>query len=238
MRERNEAAAMSDERDARAPVDVREELATSGCRPVGDDPDTRAATLILSGDLHGGVAACARWLGPPIGRFCYLLLGNQAEAEEAAQETFMTALGAAAGYRAEGSLRGWLFTIARRVCAHRLESRTRRARRAVLLTNEHDAQAEDAGQQVEVLERDGRIRSAVASLSQADREVIALRFDAELPFREIAFALGIDEPTARKRLERALGRLRGCFGRTISEPPAETAQARRTAAAIPRARRA
>jgi RNA polymerase sigma-70 factor (ECF subfamily) len=220
MRERNEAAIASEIDESEA-TDARGDLASSGCRAIADDVDVRAATLILAGDLHGGVAACARWLGPAIGRFCYLLLGNQAEAEEAAQETFLTALGAAGGFRAEGSLRGWLFTIARRVCAHRLESRTRRARRAVLLTNEHDAHADDASHQVDLLERDGRIRTAVASLSHADREVIALRFDAELPFREIACALSIDEATARKRLERALARHRSCFGRSISEPPTD-----------------
>jgi DNA-directed RNA polymerase specialized sigma24 family protein len=50
--------------------------------------------------------------------------------------------------------------------------------------------------------------SAVGRLSLADREVLALRFGADLEVPDMAAALGIPLGTAKARLHRALGRLR------------------------------
>jgi len=41
-----------------------------------------------------------------------------------------------------------------------------------------------------------------------EREALLLRYGAELSFREVGEAVGVDEATARKRVSRALARLR------------------------------
>ena len=48
----------------------------------------------------------------------------------------------------------------------------------------------------------------MAKLSDADREVLALRYDGDASLRDVADTLGIDEAATRKRVSRALLRLR------------------------------
>jgi RNA polymerase sigma-70 factor (ECF subfamily) len=74
----------------------------------------------------------------------------------------------------------------------------------------HDASAE-AGMPDDVVERRRRarsIRTALDELKPSERDVVVLRYEAGLSYREIADACGIDEATARKRTSRALVRLR------------------------------
>jgi RNA polymerase sigma-70 factor (ECF subfamily) len=52
------------------------------------------------------------------------------------------------------------------------------------------------------------VRDALAKLKPSEREALVLRYVADLSHREIAAACNLDEPTARKRISRALARLR------------------------------
>jgi RNA polymerase sigma factor (sigma-70 family) len=54
----------------------------------------------------------------------------------------------------------------------------------------------------------GRLLDAVATLGDADRELIGLRYGSELETTELAQILGISEGNVRTRLWRVLGRLR------------------------------
>src|SRR5262245_46828804 len=94
--------------------------------PVVDElrPDPIVA-LVQEGRHRDAIAACAREHGAVLGRLCMALLGSQADADEATQETLLRAHRALATYRGDGSLKAWLCGIARHVCAHVLESRRR-----------------------------------------------------------------------------------------------------------------
>ncbi|MBI2388785.1 MAG: sigma-70 family RNA polymerase sigma factor [Deltaproteobacteria bacterium] len=184
----------------------RSSLAISGERVTLRAEDTAIGVPLMQGDAHQAVAVAARLLGPSVGRLCFLLLGSQCEADEAAQETFLAVYHGASSYRAEGSPRSWIFGIARRICAQRLSARMRQSRRMFLLDREsHGLDASDLHDRAE---REARIRAALDELPENDRELLALRYDAEQSFRDIALALGIDEAAARKRVGRALIRLR------------------------------
>jgi RNA polymerase sigma-70 factor (ECF subfamily) len=74
---------------------------------------------------------------------------------------------------------------------------------------DRDQHGVDASALHDRAERDAFLREALDQLSADDRELLALRYDAEQSFRDIALALGIDEAAARKRVGRALVRLRG-----------------------------
>jgi RNA polymerase sigma-70 factor (ECF subfamily) len=54
----------------------------------------------------------------------------------------------------------------------------------------------------------GRVREALAGLSETDREVLLMRHVDELPYLEVGYILGVDPAAARKRYGRALLRLR------------------------------
>ncbi len=169
-------------------------------RPEDHDP---IGQLVHDGRHREALAACAETHGKVLGRLCMALLGSQADADEATQETLLRAHRAMATYRAEGSVKAWLCGIARHVCAHMLE--TRRKQRELLEIVPHETEARDV---FESRRRARVLRDALDKLKPSEREALVLRFIADLSHREIALACHLDEPTARKRISRALVRLR------------------------------
>lgn len=165
------------------------------------------AELIGEGRHRDAVSACAREHGAAIGRLCMALLGSQAEAEETAQETLIAAHKAMPGYRGDGSVRAWLYGIARRKCARKLETRVRRERRLRLVRGA-DGQPELPDEVLETRERAEKVRAALERLKPSERDAVVLRYQGGLPYREIGNACGIDEAAARKRVSRALSRMR------------------------------
>jgi RNA polymerase sigma-70 factor, ECF subfamily len=174
---------------------------------VAHDP---IVELIHDGRHRDALAACARTHHVVLGRLAMALLGSQADADEAVQETLLRAHRAMASYRAEGSVKAWLCGIARHVCAHMLETR-RRGRELLELVppTGDDGCAKREARDVFAMRRRARaLRVALDKLKPSEREALALRYVADLSHREIAEACGLDEAAARKRISRALDRLR------------------------------
>ena len=65
---------------------------------------------------------------------------------------------------------------------------------------------------------DGEVWSAVAGLSEGQRTAVALRFGADLAYREIAVALECSEAAARRRVADGLARLREEIEREEARP--------------------
>lgn len=183
--------------------------ATAGGESGTPDP---IAARIREGAHRDAIAMCAREHGTSVGRLCMALLGSQAEAEEAAQETLIAAHGAMASFRGEGTVRAWLFGIARRVCARRVETRVRRERRLRLVHDAADGRGTLPDDVIDRRRRAQRVRDALDELKPSEREAVVLRYEAGLAFAEIATICGIDEAAARKRASRALARLRELLG--------------------------
>jgi RNA polymerase sigma-70 factor (ECF subfamily) len=165
-------------------------------------PDPIVA-LLQQGRHREALAACAREHGHVLGRLCMALLGSQADADEATQETLLRAHRAMATYRGDGTIKAWLCGIARHVCAHFLE--TRRKGRAIA---ELTVVPEEGSDQLAIHQRARVVRDALDHLKPSERDVLVLRFVADLSHREIAIACNLDEAAARKRISRALARLR------------------------------
>lgn len=166
--------------------------------------------LVASGDRRGALLVCSREHARAIGRLCMALTGAQAEADDLLQETLLAAHDALPTFRSDGSLRSWLAAIARRKCARHLERRSKREARLRLV---HDSERQPATDELLVArQRAERARRALDEVRPTEREALLLRFEHDLSFREVAFAIGIDEAAARKRVSRALGRLRAALG--------------------------
>jgi RNA polymerase sigma-70 factor (ECF subfamily) len=169
--------------------------------------------LIASGQHREALGRCARDFALPLGRLCMAFTGSQAESEELVQETLLAAFDAFPQYRGDGSVRAWLFGIARRLCGRHVEMRARRSERLRLVHDaDRNARDRDAGELALERERAERAREALGRLKPSEREAVVLRFEGELSFREVAAACGVDEAAARKRVSRALGRLRADLG--------------------------
>ncbi len=191
-----------------APAHVGDDMAARALLPVPEPepPPDPIGQLIHDHQHREALAACARLHGRILGRLCMALLGSRADADEATQETLLRAHRAMATYRGEGSIKAWLCGIARHVCAHMLE--TRRRGREVLELVPTSEVSEDALVGFADRQRARMIRDALAQLKPSEREALVLRYVADLSHREIALACNLDEATARKRISRALARLR------------------------------
>ena len=110
---------------------------------------------------------------------------------------------------ARGSVANWLFGIARHRIAdeQRLRTRFRRA-----LNRRPEEQPDDALLIVMRDERAARVNAALKRLRPGDREVLALRYGAELATPEIGALLGVADGAVRVRLHRALRRLKDELG--------------------------
>lgn len=161
--------------------------------------------LVGSGQYREATALCAVDHGASVGRLCMAMLGNQAEAQEVCQETFLAAYQGMAGFRSDGSVRAWLFGIARRQCARRIQ---RGPKRHLELVVDAHAGPDTSDGGLREKEESAELAVHLQSLKPSEREVLLLRFTGDLSFREVATLLDITEATARKRASRALSRLR------------------------------
>ena len=130
----------------------------------------------------------------------------------------MTAFGALATWRRDGTFGAWLTRIAVRIALRRAQRR-----KPVAWIEPGDPGAVVAGLAGGVdpaavtlrAERDGAIRTALAKLDEPYRETVSLRFFGELTLAEIAAETGRPIPTVKTHLRRGLLRLRASLeGRT------------------------
>jgi RNA polymerase sigma-70 factor, ECF subfamily len=141
------------------------------------------------------------------------LLGNEAEAEDAAQETVIKVYRNLHLFRGESQFRTWVLSIARNEGLGRL--RKQRNRREDSLDAGTDEQTGDYTPAIltswreiplETLERKELgelLRAAIAGLPEIYRNVILLRDIEEMDVRETSAALGITEGAVKVRLHRA-----------------------------------
>lgn len=131
-------------------------------------------------------------------RYVYYRLFDKKDAEDVTEEIFIKAMTGIGGYQADkGSFTGWLYGIARNsVIDHYRLTRRQAAvvEAAALQQNERVDEEPD----VFVVEM---VRTALACLTEEQREVVVLRFYAGLKISEIAEHINKPE-TAVKALQR------------------------------------
>jgi RNA polymerase sigma-70 factor (ECF subfamily) len=138
-------------------------------------------------------------------------VADREDAADVVAETFGVAWRRIDDVPAGAEARLWLFGVARRVLANQRRGELRRLRLADRLREQLrlSVSLDDAPD-----ERADEIAAALAALSEQDREVLLLASWEELTPTEIAAVIGVPPATARTRLHRARGRLRGELQRT------------------------
>lgn len=151
-------------------------------------------------------------------RACHRILSDVHDAEDAAQEAFVTAYRALGTWRGEGPFGAWVSRIAVRVALRQVAKR----RPVTWIDPTDSTDAGDGGSLAGLAsgpsadplgralrgERDSAIRDAVARLDEPYREVVALRFFGERSLDEIATLTGRPIGTVKTHLYRGLNRLR------------------------------
>lgn len=178
-------------------------------------PEEPLRVAIATGDRRRAIELCAQTYGAALGRLCLAFLGSQSEADDAAQEALLAAYRGFDAYEGRSTPRAWLFGIARKTCLKQLERRATHRRMSGATSSARsvsDASAnEDAanGEELVLLQQRAlHARRAVSELRPTEREALLLRYVSELSYEEIAAACQIDEAAVRKRVSRALQRLR------------------------------
>ena len=147
-------------------------------------------------------------------------VGNRVDAEDITSETFERALRYKKSYDArKGEPVAWLIGIARRCIEGRPPS--------LEISSERLERADDRDLEDDTLRRIA-LSGAVGRLEERDRDLIALRYGADLTARQIAELQGVKTNAVEVALHRALTRLRAHFEDSGEEPaPVRKSQVQR-----------
>ncbi|HMO50810.1 MAG TPA: sigma-70 family RNA polymerase sigma factor [Kiritimatiellia bacterium] len=143
-------------------------------------------------DQHEWIAGLVKQYEKPLCRYAFSLTGEVAAAQDAVQETFLR-LCKANRARVEGHEAAWLF----RVCRSRVFDMKRKEKPMHALTPQHEAliaspePSPDAAAMHQ--DKDDVLPNLMASLPDRQREVIRLKFQQNLSYREIARVMNLSE---------------------------------------------
>jgi RNA polymerase sigma factor (sigma-70 family) len=141
-------------------------------------------------------------------RTAYLITGQAAEAEDAAQQAFIKAYRALGRFDPDRPFRPWLLRIVGNEARNARRSTGRRAAMELAGALQPEDPAPSPEQEAMVRERRESLLRVLGGLPEADRRVIALRYFLDLSEAEMAEILAVAPGTVKSRLSRALGRLR------------------------------
>lgn len=132
-------------------------------------------------------------------RFAAATVGRE-HADDVFQETFLAALRAYPRLRDASNLRAWVLTIA---TTKAVDHARGRARRPVPVADVPERAGPDPP------EEDPAVWLAVAALPPKQRAAVVQRYVLDLPYRDVAIALGVSEEAARASAHEGRKKLRG-----------------------------
>jgi RNA polymerase sigma-70 factor, ECF subfamily len=150
------------------------------------------------GDLDA-FAALVRRHHAAVYRVALRMLGSDADAQDAAQETFVRAWRSLGRFRGESAMNTWLYRIVTRRCLDLIAAR----RPTEELGDAELSAPGDPAERSEQRERFQAVLRAVSRLPGDQRAVLVLREFEGLAYEQVAEALDITVPAVKGRLHRA-----------------------------------
>ena len=144
----------------------------------------------------------------PVLRSARILLADSAQAEDVAQEAWVNAWRALGQFDLERPFRPWILRIVANCC--RMELRRRHGADATLDRVKGAQLSDQSDLLADVVQREeyAALDDAIASLPPGQRQIVALRYRADLDLGEIALVTGLPLGTVKSRLSRALAAIR------------------------------
>ncbi len=141
---------------------------------------------------------------------CVRYLGNERDADDVCQEVMLKVFHGLKHFEGKSKFKTWLYSITYNECItqYRKERRKKRLVEALSLEVDDDEPGEEIAPLS--LERGGLDRW-LDQVNPIDREILVLRFVAELEFQEIADIMHMGLSATKMRYKRALDRLRDKF---------------------------
>jgi RNA polymerase sigma-70 factor, ECF subfamily len=168
---------------------------------VAEPSDAVLAARAAQGDTEAFEAIVRRHYAA-VWRVAFLSVREEMAAEELAQDTFLRAYGAIAGWRGDASLRTWLATICRRLCI----DRARLKQLDTVVAPDLEAVGGTTSEPETLADRFD-LRAALDGLPADDREAFLLVHHYGYSSFETATLLGVPASTVRSRVGRARERM-------------------------------
>jgi RNA polymerase sigma-70 factor, ECF subfamily len=157
------------------------------------------------------VEALIRQYETGVFRLALSIVGDQEEAHEITQETFISALRSLSSYQEKQSFKAWLYTIALNHGRSHLRKRKILERLRTTLANIFQVETQKQISPEETLiqsEKEAVIWNSLNQLDERHRTVVVLRYFHELSIAEISEILSVNEGTIHSRLHNAREKLR------------------------------
>ena len=189
-----------------------------------DDGSSADETVLSREDLlarvaNGDKAAFSELydqVAPRIFGLVRRVLIDQAQSEEVTQEVFLEIWQTAGRYAPErGSALTWMLTMSHRRAVDRIRSsQAGRDRDMKVGLREYEREFDSVSESVEITMENERVKSAMESLTELQREAITLAYYRGLSHSEVADHLHIPIGTVKTRLRDGMIRLRDAMGVT------------------------
>lgn len=136
---------------------------------------------------------------------CYRYFGDPQDAEDAAQETFLTLLRRAETFTARARFSTWLYRVATNACNDISRRRSRRPQAAAAAPDLAERAADEDPVGTRELALD--LQEALLALEPEQREAVVLHDVQGLPYADVAARLGVPVGTVKSRIHRGHARL-------------------------------
>ncbi|HVE87172.1 MAG TPA: sigma-70 family RNA polymerase sigma factor [Myxococcales bacterium] len=167
----------------------------------GPAPTDDALMALAAQDDQAAFVSLVRRYERRIRSFCRLLLRDEVQAHDMAQEVFLKVWEKRRAYRPGGRMKEYLFTIARHHCQSAARKRAVRAWLGLDEVPEEQLQRPpDAVSALEEAQTMALVSAALHRLPEKFRVPLALRFVEGMPYEEIAQVIGRTPSAARSRV--------------------------------------
>jgi len=184
-------------------------------KAVSATEDLADVERVLAGDVSSFEGIVRRWQGPLI-NMAYRFCNDRGRAEEMAQEAFLRAYRALAGWRRDAAFSTWLFALAANLYRSELK---RMPGQSVSLDDIAELMDKRSHQtDFEEEDRDRVIRGAVMALPPKYRDAMILYYFHEMDVPAASKSLGLPEGTVKARLFRGREILRGKLPQLLAVP--------------------
>lgn len=187
-------------------------------RRLSADDESRQMARIALGDAAAFERLMATYWQPLLG-YAASMLQDPAAGEDVAQEVFVRVWARRTEWKSTGSVRRFLYRIARNLVLD--ETRRRRSLRSRLRLFRASAprSAESAAQPAERAALRAALEAAIQALPERRREAFVLVHRGGLSYREAGEVMGIAPQTVANQLTSALATLRQSLSHFRDDPP-------------------
>jgi len=145
----------------------------------------------------------------PIFHYCYHILGNRFEAEDATQEVFIKAYRHIRKYNRDIPFAAWLYKIAYHHCIDLI--RKRKWARLLPFLERSEVNQSHIEEHIENVYFSEQVYLAMATLSIEERTLLLLRGVEERTYDEISLILNKNAASLRKKFERTAAKFRSAY---------------------------